>query len=350
MITDAVRVVRPSRWQRELGESITDPRELLRALQLPASLGDAAERAAQAFGLRVTRSFLSRMRPGEVDDPLLRQVLPLAAELLEAPGFTPDPLDERAAMRTPQLLHKYAGRALLITTEACAIHCRYCFRREFPYSPQEQEGRGAGGRWSAALDVIAGDASIEEVILSGGDPLSLGDARLSQLTHAICAIPHVKRLRVHTRQPVVLPSRVDAGLLAWLKGIRLPVVVVLHANHPNEIDDEVREACAALRAAGITLLNQSVLLRGVNDSVDTLQRLSEVLFDAGVLPYYLHVPDRVRGTAHFDVDENTARDLVGELMTRVSGYLVPRLVREVPGAASKTPLVPAHEYSERIRS
>jgi EF-P beta-lysylation protein EpmB len=338
------------RWQRELSECVTDPLELLKALQLPANLGEAAERASRIFGLRVTRSFLSRMRRGDASDPLLRQVLPLGDELIETPGYTPDPLEEGAALRTPQLLHKYAGRALLITTEACAIHCRYCFRREFPYSPQEQGGRGVGGRWGEALEVIAQDSSIEEVILSGGDPLSLSDMRLIQLTDAISAIPHVKRLRVHTRQPVVLPSRVDAGLVAWLKGIRLPVVVVLHVNHPNEIDDEVRAACAALLTAGVTLLNQSVLLRGVNDDVDTLQRLSELLFAAGVLPYYLHVPDRVRGTAHFDVDEDAARHLVAALMTRLSGYLVPRLVREVPGAASKTPLVPAHETSERIRS
>ena len=325
-------------WQRELADSITDARELIDTLNLPGALIEPATRAAKAFGLRVTRSFLSRMRPGDVNDPLLRQVLPLDAELLDTPGFTADPLDERAARRAPQLLHKYTGRALLIATEACAIHCRYCFRREFPYSPQEQEVRGAGGRWSEALEVIAQDASIEEVILSGGDPLSLSDARLTQLTNAITAIPHVKRLRVHTRQPIVLPSRVDAGLSAWLQGIRLPVAVVLHANHPNEIDDDVRAGCAALRAAGVTLLNQSVLLRGVNDDVDTLQRLSQVLFDAGVLPYYLHVPDRVRGTAHFDVDDDTARKLVAGLMTRISGYLVPRLVREVPGAESKTPL------------
>lgn len=325
-------------WQRELAASITDARELIEALGLPASLAAPAERAAKLFGLRVTRSFLSRMRPGDVNDPLLRQVMPLDAELLETPGYTSDPLDERAALRAPQLLHKYSGRALLVTTEACAIHCRYCFRREFPYSSREQDGLGTGGRWREALAVIAGDSSIEEVILSGGDPLSLSDARLSQLTNGIAAIPHVKRLRVHTRQPIVLPSRVDAGLSAWLREIRLPVAFVLHANHPNEIDQDVREACAALRAAGVTLLNQAVLLRGVNDDVDTLQRLSETLFAAGVLPYYLHAPDRVRGTAHFEVDDAIARNLVAALMTRVSGYLVPRLVREVPGAESKTPL------------
>src|SRR5688572_7978892 len=325
-----------SNWQRELADAITDPAESLAALGFPAGLAGPARRAAQVFGLRVTRSFLARMRRGDVRDPLLRQVLPLGEELLETAGFTPDPLGEQAARRAPQLLQKYAGRALLITTEACAIHCRYCFRREFPYSPPDTHSRP--GRWGEALEVIAQDASIEEVILSGGDPLSLSDARLTQLTDALAGIPHVKRLRVHTRQPVVLPSRVDDGLLAWLRGIRLPVVIVLHINHPNEIDDEVRAACTALRSAGVTLLNQSVLLRGVNDDVDTLQRLSCALMDAGVLPYYLHLQDRVRGTAHFEVEENVARELIDGLMRRLSGYLVPKLVREVAGAASKLPL------------
>lgn len=324
-----------NRWQRELAEAITDPAELLAVLGLSPGLATSARQASRSFSLRVTRSFLSRMRHGDPQDPLLRQVLPLGEELLETPGFVADPLEESAVRRAPQLLHKYAGRALLITTGACAIHCRYCFRREFPYNAGAEE---SGGRWRAALDVIAGDPGIEEVILSGGDPLSLSDARLSQLTDALAAIPHVRRIRLHTRQPIVLPSRVDEGLQAWLHGIRLPLVMVLHANHANEIDADVHEACARLRAAGATLLNQSVLLRGVNDDVDTLQRLSCALADAGVMPYYLHLPDRVRGTAHFDVDEEKARELVAGLRARLSGYLVPRLVREVPGAASKMPV------------
>ena len=329
----------PASWQRELSEAVTCPRELLALLGLPASMADAAQRAGEAFSLRVTRSFIARMRPGDANDPLLRQVLPVGDELVEVAGYGPDPLEEGAARRAPQLLHKYTGRALLIATEACAIHCRYCFRREFPYSvPGAPRG---GARWSEALDILARDSSIEEVILSGGDPLSLSDARLTQLTDALAKIPHLKRLRVHTRQPVVLPSRVDDGLLAWLRGIPLPTLMVLHANHPHEIDADVRAACASLRAAGVTLLNQSVLLRGVNDDAGTLERLSVALMDAGVLPYYLHLPDRVRGTAHFDVDEGRAQQLIGELMGRMSGYLVPRLVREVPGAASKVPLAHA---------
>src|SRR4051812_11978502 len=205
----------PTSWQRELADAITDPRELLAALDLPVELAGPAERAARVSGRRVPRRFVARMRRGDVNDPLLRQVLPLDAELADAPGYLPDPLAEQAARRAPQLLQKYAGRALLITTQACAVHCRYCFRREFPYADSSQTG---GSRWGEALAVIAQDASIEEVILSGGDPLSLSDARLTQLTDALARIPHVKRLRVHTRQPIVLPSRVDAGLLTWLRG------------------------------------------------------------------------------------------------------------------------------------
>jgi len=323
-------------WQRELSRAITDPADLLAALDLGAELLEPARAASKSFALRVTRSYLSRMRRGDVHDPLLRQVLPLADELREAPGYESDPLHEGAATVAPNLLQKYSGRALLITTAACAIHCRYCFRREFPYSAQAVADEENSGRWGAALRAIGDDPSIEEVILSGGDPLSLGDARLKSLTDALVAIPHVRRIRVHTRQPVVLPSRVDAGLLAWLRGVGKPVIVVLHVNHPNEIDAEVRAACAALRGAGATLLNQSVLLRGVNDDVETLQELSCVLMDAGVLPYYLHLPDRVRGTAHFEVDEVAAQRLIETLGARLSGYLVPRLVREIPGAPSKT--------------
>lgn len=317
-------------WQRELAQAITTPEELFASLDLDTADLEAARAAAGAFGLRVTRSFLARMRRGDRADPLLRQVLPLGDELRDVADYGPDPLHERAALRAANLLHKYDGRALLITTQACAIHCRYCFRREFPYSEQE-------GRWRAALRVIAEDASIEEVILSGGDPLSLSDANLEQITAALAGIPHVRRIRVHTRQPIVLPARVDEGLCAWLRGVRQPVVFVVHANHPNEIDADVRAACGKLRAAGATLLNQSVLLAGVNDAVETLSELSEALFDAGVLPYYLHLPDRVRGTAHFAVDETRARAIMTGLAARLPGYLVPRLVREVPGAPAKMP-------------
>ena len=323
----------PSTWQHELAGAITDPAALARALDLDPGLFAAAGAASELFALRVPLSFVSRMRRGDPADPLLLQVMPVAAELLDRPGFGSDPLAERAAFKAPGLLQKYRGRALLIASGACAVNCRYCFRREFPYS--EQLG---GGAVAQALDVIARDTTIEEVILSGGDPLSLSNARLQAITVRLAQIPHIRRLRVHTRLPVVLPSRVDAGLIDWLRHLPWPVAVVLHSNHGNEIDASVRAACARLRAAGATLLNQSVLLSGVNDSVGALSSLSQRLFEAGVVPYYLHLLDRVRGVGHFEVPEQVALRLVGELAATLSGYLVPRLVREVPGGPAKIPL------------
>ena len=326
-----------SRWQAELASAITSPAELVAELGLDPQLIPAAISAGGLFRLRVPRSYLDRIRPGDPHDPLLQQILPIGAELTSTAGYSPDPLGERTALRAPGLLQKYHGRALLITTSACAIHCRYCFRREFPYAQQTSEAR----RWSEALDEIARDSSIEEVILSGGDPLSLSDSRLANLTDALQAIPHVRRLRLHTRQPVVLPSRVDAGLAQWLSQLRLPVVFVLHVNHPNEIDADVHAACAQLRESGATLLNQTVLLRGVNDDSGVLAELSRRLFEAGVLPYYLHLLDRVRGAAHFDVPEDRARLIAGQLAARLPGYLVPRLAREIHGAPAKVTLSPS---------
>jgi L-lysine 2,3-aminomutase len=326
----------PGRWQLEMVNAVTTLTALAEAVGLdPRTLDSSAPDSAPiAFKLRVPVSYVRRMRRGDPRDPLLLQVLPSRQENEETPGYTADPVSEREARRAPGLLQKYSGRALLICTQACAVHCRYCFRREFPYADHAADAP----RWSAALEEIARDQSLEEIILSGGDPLSLSDARLKSLTDELAGIAHVRRLRVHTRQPVVLPSRVDSGLLAWIAGVRQPMAFVIHCNHPNEIDSEVREACAALRYSGVTLLNQSVLLRGVNDSVEVLLELSERLFEAGVLPYYLHVLDKVRGAAHFDVPEATARRLAGELTARLPGYLVPRLVREVHGAPAKVTL------------
>ena len=223
---------------------------------------------------------------------------------------------------------------LLTATGACAIHCRYCFRRHFPYG----EANPAAGQWRPALAYLGADDSIGEVILSGGDPLTLSDRRLSEFVSQLGAIPHVRRLRVHTRLPIVLPERVTAELLDWLSATHLKTVVVVHANHANEIDGGVRAALLRLRECGVTLLNQTVLLRGVNDCVRTLEDLSLALFDAGALPYYLHALDRVRGAAHFEVEEAAACAILAELNARLPGYLVPRLVRELAGAAGKTPL------------
>ena len=271
------------------------------------------------------------MRAGDPADPLLRQVLPLDAEDQLNPGFGKDPVGDLAALAGPGVLHKYQGRALMITTGACAIHCRYCFRRHFPYA--EAQGRGAD--WTPVLDYLASDDSIEEVILSGGDPLALSDSRLAALAEGLDRIAHLQRLRIHTRLPIVLPERVDADLLAWLGTTRLKPVMVLHANHAQEFDADVDAALVLLRNAGVCLLNQSVLLRGVNDSVAALRALSERLFVAGVLPYYLHLLDRVQGAAHYEVAEAQARALLLELAAQLPGYLLPRLVREQAGATAK---------------
>ncbi len=323
-----------ARWQAAWREALRDPRELLSLLGLDeAALGLSDEAAAQ-FPLRVPRGFVARMRHGDPADPLLRQVLPLDEEMRPMPGFSLDAVGDGAAKAGHGVIRKYRGRALLIATGSCAIHCRYCFRRHFPYA--EETAAAAG--WREAVAAIAADAGIDEVILSGGDPWSLATPKLAELTQALAAIPHLRRLRVHTRLPMVLPERVDAELVAWLRGLPWPVAVVLHANHAAEFDASVDAAMGRLRAAGATLLNQAVLLRGVNDDVDALAALSERSYAAGVLPYYLHQLDRVQGSAHFEVADERALALHRALAARISGYLVPKLVREVAGDPGKRPL------------
>ena len=319
-------------WQQALADAIADPAELCAVLGLDPALIEPAFAAAGKFPLRVPRGYVARMRRGDPRDPLLLQVLPGAAELVSTPDFNTDPVGDIASSTAPGLLHKYAGRALVVTTGACAVHCRYCFRRHFPYAEQSALRQG----WEPVIARLQADPSIHEVILSGGDPLSLSDRRLTQLTDELHAVRHVRRLRIHTRYPVVLPERVDAGLLKWLARVPLQKVVVIHANHANEIDAQVQRACTDLASVGATLLNQSVLLAGVNDSVATLAQLSESLFATRVLPYYLHLLDKVQGAAHFDVDERRAFQLHRELTATLPGYLVPRLVREIAGAPAKT--------------
>lgn len=319
-------------WQQALAEACRDPGELLQQLGLDPRLADLPASVCRDFPLRVPQSFIARMRPGDPDDPLLRQVLPLASEARAVPGYVADPLAERSAARGPGLLQKYHGRALLIVTAACAVHCRYCFRRAFPYQQQRASGRQA----QAVLAELRADASIEEIILSGGDPLSLSDARLGWWLTELQRLPQLRRLRIHTRLPVVLPSRVTAELLAMIAACRRPLVIVLHVNHAQELDTATITALRRLRSSGATLLNQAVLLAGVNDSVAALCELSERLFAAGVLPYYLHLLDPVAGAAHFELPLARAQALMGEVAARLPGYLVPRLVREIPGAAAKT--------------
>lgn len=320
-------------WRQSLREAVTDARELLALVGLP-ELANRLPAGDAGFPLKVPRAFVARMRRGDPADPLLLQVLPVLAELDEVPGFTDDAVGDLDAITAHGVLHKYAGRALLIAAGSCAVNCRYCFRRHFPYA----EELAAAHAWQAAIDCLARDASLREVILSGGDPLVLSTQKLTDLTDALRDLPHVIRLRIHSRLPVVLPERIDGAFCAWLSGLPLQRVLVLHANHANELDASVAAACARLRDAGVTLLNQSVLLRGINDSADALTDLSERLFACGVLPYYLHQLDRVRGTAHFEVPDAQARALMEQVRARLPGYLVPRLVRELPGDASKRPL------------
>lgn len=322
-------------WKQDLRQSFTRPDALLAFLGLPAmAQGDDAAGPAREFRMLVPLGYAALMEPGNPDDPLLRQVLPSAAEDEVRPGFTADPVGDATATLAPGLLQKYRGRALLVTTPACAIHCRYCFRRHFPYA----HAALSADRGAAAVASIAADSTITEVILSGGDPLMLDDEPLAALIEALSAIPHLERLRIHTRLPVVLPARITTALCQVLEPTRLHVVVVIHANHPRELGDAAGEALDRLRGVGAVLLNQSVLLRGVNDTPDTLCDLSERLFRFSVVPYYLHLLDRVQGAAHFEVQEAEARHLMSALRVRLPGYLVPRLVREEAGTATKIPI------------
>jgi EF-P beta-lysylation protein EpmB len=321
-------------WRMSLAGAIRDTDELIDRLGLPDGLRAPSRKAAESFPLVVPLSYLGRMRPGDERDPLLRQVLPIGVELTGQAGFSIDPVHDAASRIAPGLLHKYAGRALLITTGTCAIHCRYCFRRHYPY---EQEPRRLDD-WAPALDALRADDSIHEVLLSGGDPLVLNDSRLHALIDGLESIPHLRRLRVHSRLPIVLPDRVTSSLISTLRGSRLQPIMVVHANHANELQDDCADALRRLVDGGIPTLNQAVLMRGVNDDVDSLTALSEALIDLGVIPYYLHQLDRVAGAAHFEVPEERGLELMAQLASRLPGYAVPRYVREIPGATGKTPV------------
>ncbi len=321
-------------WLTQLADVITDPDELLHILNVADDEELLAGREARRlFALRVPRAFVARMEKGNPNDPLLRQVLTAKQEFVAAPGFTTDPLEEQHSV-VPGLLHKYRNRALLLVKGGCAVNCRYCFRRHFPYA----DNQGNKRNWQTALAYISEHPELDEIIFSGGDPLMAKDHELDWLMSELEAIPHIKRLRIHSRLPIVIPARITDVLTARIARSSLQVLLVNHINHAQEIGDDFRSAMAKLRQAGVTLLNQSVLLRGVNDSAQTLADLSNALFDAGVMPYYLHVLDRVQGAAHFMVEDEEARAIMRELLTLVSGYMVPKLAREIGGEPSKTPL------------
>ncbi len=319
-------------WQHSLANVVRNVDTLLGMLGLEAAAVDAVAAASTGFALRVPREYVARMRHGDPHDPLLAQVLPRGAERVATAGFVTDPLAETDA--EDGVLHKYHGRMLLVTTGACAVHCRYCFRRHFPYAEQQ----ALRGEWHAALAAVAADHDVRELIISGGDPLTLSDRRLGTLLDGLAGIDHLRRLRIHTRLPVVIPSRLTDALLARINATGRPWTLVIHANHAQEIDASVRAALARARAAGAVLLNQAVLLRGVNDTVAAQAALCEALGDAGVVPYYLHLLDPVAGAAHFATDEADALALMRALRARLPGWLVPRLAREIPGEPAKTVL------------
>ncbi|WP_269751420.1 EF-P beta-lysylation protein EpmB [Denitrificimonas caeni] len=321
-------------WGEVLAQSLRSSDELLAALELQSADFPNGLSLAKQFPLLVPRPFVERMTKGDPHDPLLLQVLPLAAEDQLHRGFTADPLGEQSANVATGVIHKYHGRVLLLAASGCAVNCRYCFRRHFPYN----ENRLNHAQWQSALDYIAQDTSISEVILSGGDPLMLQDERLADLVDSIANIAHVQRLRVHSRLPVVIAERLTDQLTDILTRTRLRSSLVLHVNHPRELTPLHAERLAKMRQAGVTLLNQTVLLKGVNDNLEVLIELSEQLFNHHLLPYYLHVLDRVQGAQHFDVSSRAAYALYQQMLTRLPGYLVPKLVREEAGQPHKTPL------------
>jgi len=320
-------------WQQQLQSVITDPKELLHLLELDPNLNHAATLASRQFPLRAPHAFVDRMERGNPNDPLLMQVLPIQEELIAQSGYSADPLLEQGNQQAG-LIQKYHGRVLLLVNGHCAVNCRYCFRRHFPY----EDNRLNKTQWLEVIEQIKSDSTVEEVIYSGGDPLASSDRQLRWLTEQITAIPHIKRLRIHSRLPVVIPDRVNAECIDWLTQHDLQTIFVLHINHPNEIDHHLQAAIKRLGDAGITLLNQAVLLKGINDSAEVLKALSDQLFATGVLPYYLHLFDPVAGAAHFDVPLTEATILHDELLACLPGYLVPKLVKEIAGESSKTPV------------
>jgi L-lysine 2,3-aminomutase len=332
MITQPLLKPQQPSWQHALQNIITDPIVLLKMLEInPENIPWQWDKT---FPLRVPLSFVARMQKGNVHDPLLRQILSCKEESIITKDFSEDPLQEASCNPIPGLLHKYHGRALVTFSSSCAVHCRYCFRRHFPYAENNPGKKG----WAKALNYIASHSEIMEIILSGGDPLMAPNDHLAFFLEELKNIPHVKILRFHTRLPVVIPSRIDQGLLTLLKQCPLQVVMVYHINHPAEIIDEIAQGVMQLKQANVTVLNQSVLLKEINDDVEVLKNLSYHLFAAGILPYYLHLLDPVQGAHHFAISQEKAKVLQHELRSQLPGYLVPKFVREVPHEAYKIPL------------
>jgi EF-P beta-lysylation protein EpmB len=327
-------LIKENTWQMALRTAITDPKELFQLLDLDNKFLENAYAAAKLFPLKVPRSLISRMQMQNINDPILKQILPLGVEKNEIQGYSKDPLQEKVVNPIPGLLHKYHGRVLLTLTGACGINCRYCFRRDFPY---EKNNPGTQG-WREVLDYITADPSIVEVILSGGDPLIASDHLLAEFSQKLTLIPHLKRLRIHSRMPIILPERITPELIQWCATFPLKVILVTHCNHPQELNEAVAKAMQHLTKVGVTVLNQTVLLKGINDHAETLIDLSEALFASNILPYYLHVLDKVQGAAHFDLDHQIAKELHWQITKQLPGFLVPKLTCEQPGAPAKLDL------------
>ncbi len=321
-------------WRQQLRDSTITPEKLLQRLNLPGDLLEGMQAGSRLFPLRVPEGFIHRMQPGDRSDPLLRQVLPLVDETFHVDGYIDDPVGDLRSNAAPGVLHKYHGRALLMVTGACAVNCRYCFRRAFPYSEQQIKP----AQWQQTLDYLRQHSDISEIILSGGDPLVLSTKRLQALCDGLKNIPHIRRLRIHTRLPVMIPERITTRLCEWIDSLPWPVCMVLHINHPQEINTALKLACQRIRTTGATLLNQAVLLKGVNDSDECQRILSEKLYDTGIIPYYLHQLDPVSGSQHFKVDDQQALAIYAKMRSDLPGYLLPRLVKEVPEQPSKLPL------------
>lgn len=323
-------------WSQHLSRALTSLPELIQQLALPDDMLTEGLAAQAAFKLLVPRPYLSRIEVGNPQDPLLLQILPSAMEMQAVPGYTTDPLAEAEHNPQKAIVHKYKRRLLVIAAGSCAVNCRYCFRRHFPYG----ENQLAQSEWQSVIDYLVAHPEVNEVIFSGGDPLMMKDALLADKVRKLEALPQIKRIRIHSRLPVVIPQRVCEEMLSWITSSRLDIVMVWHINHANEVDEEVILAATKLKQAGVTLLNQGVLLKGINDTVEAQVALSEAVFKAGLLPYYMFTLDPVEGAAHFDISIEQAQRLMGKVAAELPGYLVPRLAKEIPGKDAKTVFAP----------
>lgn len=328
-------------WSQHLTQAITSLDDLIKSLGLSKDLITQGQDAQHSFKLLVPRPYLSRMEYGNPNDPLLLQILPNALETKSVIGYTKDPLEEADHNPQKAIVHKYKRRLLVITTGTCAVNCRYCFRRHFPYGDNQL----AQAEWQSVINYLTAHPDVNEVILSGGDPLMMKDALLADKVRQIEALPQIKRLRIHSRLPVVIPARVCDDMFDWINKSRLDIIMVWHINHANEMDAELAQAAFKLKQAGVTLLNQGVLLKGINDSVEAQVNLSEAVFDAGILPYYMFTLDPVEGAAHFDITVEEAQKLMGKVAAELPGYLVPKLAKEIPGKTSKTVFAPTNQLT-----